>query len=392
LKKIKFKKMVIGEIANSTGNGAMNTLGTVGDINFDGRPDIAISGRNGAMVWFENPGPGKSWKRHLIDEVHNQECGGCLIDLTGKGHLDLINGSDYMGVTISWWENPGNTPGTWRRHEIADTTFGQFHDTVIADITGDGTRSLVFTNQLAKGGTTIFRIPVPRDPYAVPWPGLEVIAAAKCEPNPAHPFRNDGMQPEEGLAVGDVDGDGKNELVAGTHWYKRVKGRWEGHKFASGYLTTKIAVGDIDGDGRNEILLSEGDPLVYGKDQGGKLGWFKPGKVITEMWEEHVLEEGLLDAHSLKLGNLCGNGKIDILIGEVGLADPKTDMYLRRPPRIMVLENEGKGSFTRHIVDEGTGCHDAEILDLFGTGRLDIVTKPLHGPEKWNIHVYSREG
>jgi hypothetical protein len=207
------------------------------------------------------------------------------------------------------------------------------------------------------------------------------------EPNP---FRKEGVQPEEGLAIGDLDGDGRNELVCGTHWYKYAgAGRpWESHQFASGLITTKVAIGDLDGDGRNEIVLAEGDPCVCGKAQGGKLAWYKPRGEITAMWEEHVLEDGLLDAHSLQLGDLCGNGRLDILVGEVGVADRQTDQYLIRPPRLMIYENDGHAHFTRHIIDEGTGIHDAVLADMRGAGALDIVGKPLHGAEKWKVHVY----
>jgi hypothetical protein len=382
-----FVKKVVGEVENPSGAGAMNTLIAVGDLNADGRPDIVISGRNGLMVWLENRGAGKPWLRHPIDEVSNQECGGCLWDLTGSGRLDLINGSDYRSVDISWWENPGKPGARWSRRVIANTGISQFHDTIIGDVTGDGALSLVFTNQHGKNGTWVFRVPLPEDPRQSPWPGLEVVADGRTEANPG---ASGGRQPEEGLAIGDVDGDGRNELVAGTHWYKYVRGKWEGHKFASGYITTKIEVADVNGDGRNEILLAEGDPCVYGKTQGGRAGWFAPGEDITAMWSEHVLEEGLLDAHSLRVGDLCGNGRPDILVGEVGLADPKTDRYVRRPPRMLVFENDGGGNFRRHLIDEGTGCHDAFLADTRGGGVLDIVTKPLHGAEKWRIHVYER--
>jgi hypothetical protein len=249
-------------------------------------------------------------------------------------------------------------------------------------VTVDERLWLVFTNQ--HNGTNLYCIPLPKNPTVSPWPGIQMIASGKIEVNP---YRPEGQQPEEGLAIGNIDGDGKNELVCGTHWYKFVAGTWEGHKFASGYITTKIAIGDVDGDGKNEILLSEGDPFVYGKNLGGKLGWFKPQGDITQMWEEYVIEDGLIDAHSLQLGNLCGNGRLDIFVADVGVAG-EDDNYILRPPRLMVYENNGGGSFTRHIIDEGTSTHEALLVDIRNKGVLDIVGKPLHGVEKWKIHVW----
>ncbi len=45
------------------------------------------------------------------------------------------------------------------------------------------------------------------------------------------------------------------------------------------------------------------------------------------MCEEHVLEDFLLDAYPLQLGDVCGNGRLDILVGEVGVADRLRGVY-----------------------------------------------------------------
>ena len=380
-----FTKTVVGEVKNDLPPSPMNTFSAVGDVNGDGRPDIALSGRDGRMVWLENPGPaGREWKLHLVDEVQGMECGGSLWDLLGRGRRDIINGGDFRSDQIFWWENPG-TDGKWKKRVVAKAAGTQIHDTLIGDVTGDGRPSLLFTNQHAPGGTTIYRVPLPKDPTVSPWPGLEAVDTGKSERNTG----TGGTQPEEGLAIGDIDGDGKNELVAGTHWYKYAgEGKsWKAHKFATGYITTKITIGDLDGDGKNEIVLSEGDPCVYGRGQGGKAAWFKPAGDIGGLWEEHVIEDGLFDAHSLRLGDLCGNGKLDLLVGEVGKAGAG-DAYEGHAPRIMVFENLGGGKFARHVIDEGTGIHEAALADMRGIGVLDIVGKPLHGPEKWKVHVY----
>ena len=371
----RFTKTIVGELDNSALEASMNTFFTVGDVNGDGYPDIVTSGRNGLMAWFANPGlNGGEWTRHIVAQVSNQECGGLVYDLTGDGLGDIINGGDWRSHELCWWENPGPTGSMWERRIITEAPGNQFHDEALGDVTGEGRLSLLFCNQ---GSATLFRVPVPSDPRITPWPDVEVIATD---------LRENG-QPEEGLIVADVDHDGRNEIITGTRWFKYRDGRWEQHKFAEGYITTMIAFTDVDGDGRNEILLSEGDPCIYGHPEGGKFAWFKPGADITALWEEHLVEEHLLDAHSLQVGDICGNGYRDVLVGEIGVRET----YTEKPPRLLVFENDGKGNFTRHVIDEGTGTHHARLVDLRRRGVPDIVSRPLHGPEKWNIIAWINE-
>jgi len=254
-----------------------------------------------------------------------------LYDVTGTGTLDVLLGSDYQNSVVYWWENPGTIAGEWTRRTVVDTGQDKFHDSMVADVTGDGQDSVVFTNQCMGGshGTDLYRVPIPDDPTVSPWPDVEQIASNNAVRNPVTGSDND----EEGLAVGDLDGDGRPELVSGNWWYEYEDGEWRGHRFAEDYVMTLVEITDVDGDGSNEILLSEGDALIRGKDEGGKVGWFEATDDPREPWIEHRIDDGLYDPHTLQIADVTDTDYPDAIVGEVGRTDDD-DEYVSRLPRI----------------------------------------------------------
>jgi hypothetical protein len=374
---LRFEKSTIGTLPNDFGPAPMNTFLAVGDVNGDGWEDVVLSGRDGTMVWFEQPADATTaWIRHTIDPaIKRLECGGIVADLTSAGRGDIICGGDWRSDELAWWENPGPRDVPWIRRIIAKTGANQYHDERIGRVTVDGERSLVFWNQ---GDGSLYRVPIPADPRISPWPGIERIATG---------MRVAGL-PEEGLAIVDLDGDGRGEIIAGTHWYKhRGGGRWDRHRYVEegmGYITTVIAAGDIDGDGLAEIVLAEGDACIYGRPDGGRVAIFRRGTDVREPWQETVLAERMLDPHSVVLADL-GRGVLDLVVGEIGVKEK----YSEQPPRMMWFANDGRGNFAGpRDFDIGTGSHHARMIRLGAGRRPAIVSRPLHGPEKWDLHLF----
>jgi hypothetical protein len=88
---------------------------------------------------------------------------------------------------------------------------------------------------------------------------------------PAFPRRMDDMQFLSSPALGDVDGDGRADVVQGSGAYLLRAYRADGTtpagwpKFTHGWLLASPALGDVDGDGKTEVVAvtREGNLFVW---------------------------------------------------------------------------------------------------------------------------------
>lgn len=367
------------------------------DLTDNGRPDIIVGGAGsetlpvlgvgGApligrlfrrleddLFWYENPG----WERHTISSRSDLNVNGnALGDINGNGRLDLLVGQALGDRDIYWFEQPADPRDPWTEHLIGDE-FEKYHDLAFGDVDNDGEPEVVGASQRSE---VLFYYDVPEDPYQSPWPSecLHVI---------------DRGRHLEGLEIVDIDGDGKNELIAGTSIYSRVEaadqrlesqsataatdggrkeqanGRgdgetagWKREDVTVGWEWTRIATGDIDGDGELEVVFTEGDLPELG-ERMGRVGWFDPPD-----WTPHILRDDLHCPHSVQLADFDGNGRLDIYVAEMGLGDHDEEA------RHLVFRNRGDGSFEETVVETGVPTHEAKAVDLDGDGRIDIVGK-----------------
>lgn len=305
------------------------------------------------LFWYENPG----WERHEMADVAQLDVGLAAGDITGDGRPNVVAGQGINFHNLYWFEPQDDPREKWTSHLITDD-FEKYHDVIVADIDGDGEVEVAATSQESE---VVFYYDVPDDPRCERWPESHRHVVA------------DDIH-VEGLQVADVDGDGDPELLAGPNvFHRRRDDVWERERIAEGWKWTRTAVGDIDGDGEIEVVLAEGDrPEADG--QPGRLGWFDPPD-----WTPTVLEEELFCPHSLQLGDLTGDGSLDIYVAEMGLGENNS-------PRHLLFANHGDGTFERRRIKTPVPTHEAKVVDVDGDGHLDIIGKsytPNHHVDVW---------
>ena len=346
---LRFRHVLIDDRTIGTGN----SVCLVADVNGNGFNDVIIGNyvnppQEGYLVWYEYP----TWKRHVVARA-NLEAGGAVADINRDGRLDIVAGQPFFGHELYWFENPADPARTWARHVI-DNTLHKYHDQAVGDVDSDGEDELLVPSQNAK---VLVYYDIPSDPSVSPWP--EKYRHLICSDISV-----------EGLAIVDLDDNGVNEIVAGPNiftppkspkreWSREILKEFHARTYAGFVFSeTRVQVGDLNGDGVPDLVMSEAE------SDTGRLAWFEGPE-----WKMHIIEEGLFNPHSLALADFDKDGQMDIFVGEMGLGRHSN-------PRLLILLNDGSGSFTEHLIDSGNPTHEARVTDIGKTGALDIVGKP----------------
>ncbi len=342
-----------GELPLPPGSSDQTTL-VDGDFDGDGRGEFMIGARGGtnAVAWYRFGESG--WQMSVVDPASLPlDAGGTAADVDGDGYLDLVLAGDHTSRSVWWWRNPGPTGwgAPWPRLEIIVTAEPQHHDLGFGDFDGDGRLELAFWNQ---GGPTkriddVFVATVPADPTVVPWPVTRVY---------------DGSTRGEGLTIGDVDVDGRDDIVLTGGWIRRTDTGWSFEAFDPGFTMGRVAVGQFVPGGHPEIVTSSGDGdaglTMYRRSGSAWVGTSLLAAELPGPWRH---------GHSLDVGDVDLDGNLDLFAAEMALGAPGA-------ARAVVLLGDGAGGFTVERFSEGVDNHESRLVDVDADGDLDVVSKP----------------
>lgn len=341
------------------------------DIDNDGTNDFVIAGwGKPSMVWYRRTESG--WDKYLLDAgTEYIEAGGDFADIDGDGDFDIVQGGDWRTLKeVWWWENPApdfDPEKSWNRYLVKNSDEGGMahHDQIFGDFDGDGQDELVFWNTNV---CKLFIAEIPDNPQNAPAWDLHLI----------HQFPIPEGGKYEGLAKGDIDLDGKTDIVGGGHWFKHTGGHnFEVHEIDAPYYGSRSGVGDIIKGGYPEVVLSSGDhvnPLNLYEYDG-------------ENWSKTVLIDTVIHGHTLQVKDIDGDGNLDIFTAEMAAWGD----VVRPEAKAWILYGDGEGGFLTTVLSEGVCHHESKIDDLDGDGDKDILGKPFiqNGSP---IHIWLNSG
>lgn len=188
-----------------------------------------------------------------------------------------------------------------------------------------------------------------------------VPSASAAGFRPADPFVDHAVGTNPlGLATGDLNGDGRADIVAANTGSANVSvllGQSDGTlaaatQHAVGTTPTSVAIGDLDGDGRADIVAANSSSNTISVLRGAISGFAAQ--------QTYVAGAG---ARDVALGDVDGDGHLDVVTAETG-ADT-VSVLLGRPDGTLNA---------RTAFPTGDAPYAVALADLNGDGKLDIVT------------------
>lgn len=365
------------------GNGFGISVSSAGDVNGDGYCDVIVgasyynNSRGRAYIFFGGANMNNFADVTMTGEGSSDYFGGSVStagDVNGDGYSDIIVGASTYNINRGrayiyfGGANMNSTADVKMDGGLPAINFGASVSTA-GDVNGDGYSDVIvgtYDNSSTIGRAYIF------------WGG------AIMNNSPDIMMSGEAIDTRFGSKVsfaGDVNGDGRSDVIVGAPNYNISKGRayifYSGSNVASVVMTGEASnsffgssvstASDVNGDGFSDVIIGT-------ESINGRAYIFYGGAVMNNVADVTMTGEGANNEFGISVsegGDLNGDGYSDVIVGEEGIGSEAGSAYIFYGG--INMNNVADITITLGLPTIYFGHSVSKAGDVNGDGYSDIV-------------------